>query len=154
MELQNLKSRLIRRLDDLLLDLQMWKTMHNKEQVRGNCKELELMLIEQFGMNMHQIDLIEEKQVRFSRYVEKKNGGYCLSSDRDGNRIWLKDGEKVDPKFWLVDNGIGDINAVEAAREFQIWLNEYGITRLDWMLEADIIYPTILEVMNYSFDEF
>lgn len=153
-ELQNLKNRLIRRLDGLLLDLKMWKTMHNKEQVRGNCNEIELLLIEEFGMNIQQIDLIEEKQVRFSRYVEKKNGGYCLTSDRDGNSIWLKDGEKVDPRFRLVDNGIGDMHAVEAAREFQMWLNEYGITRLDWMLEADIIYPALFEVMNYSFEGF
>ena len=94
-----LKNYLIERLDHLLLDMQMQMTMHNKEQVRGNCNEIELMLINLFGMNMNQIDLIEEKAIRFAKYTKMKSGGYCLTSDYANNYFWLKDGNRVEPQF-------------------------------------------------------
>ena len=153
-EPKELKNYLIKRLAHLLFDLQTWITMHNKEQVRGNCNEIELMLIHLFGMRMGQINLIEEKNVRFGKYTKMKYGGYSLTSDADGNYLWLKDGKRVEPEFWLVDNGIGDMRAVKAAFEFQSWLKETGITTLDWMIEADIIPPALLEVMEYSFEGF
>jgi len=153
-EPRKLKNYLIERLDHLLLDMQMQMTMHNKEQVRGNCNEIELMLINLFGMNMNQIDLIEEKAIRFAKYTKMKSGGYCLTSDDANNYFWLKDGNRVEPQFWLPDNGISDKIAVEAAYEFKTWLEETKITKLEWMIEADIIYPAIEVVEKYSLEEF
>ncbi len=83
-----------------------------------------------------------------------KSGGYCLTSDDANNYFWLKDGNRVEPQFWLPDNGIGDKIAVEAAYEFKTWLEETKITKLEWMIEADIIYPAIEVVEKYSLEEF
>ena len=88
-EPRKLKNYLIERLDHLLLDMQMQMTMHNKAQVRGNCNEIELMLINLFGMNMNQIDLIEEKAIRFAKYTKMKSGGYCLTSDDANNYLLM-----------------------------------------------------------------
>lgn len=152
-EWQNLKNRLIRRLDQLLQELEICTTMHNKERVRGNCNEIELMLMEQFGMRREELELVEKKAIKFKEYSQSKYGGYHPKSE-DGVTRWLKDGKILNPNFKLVDNGVGDMRAVEATREFQSWLKETGITELDWMLEAEIIYPAIIQVMDYSFTGF
>ena len=150
---EELKNYLIRRLDALWAET-LRPTCHNPNRIIGNCNEIELMLMYMFGMRVSQFDLIHEKVRRSKEYYRLKYGGYCLTSEVDGNHYTIKDGKRVEPKFWLVDNGIGDMRAVEAARDFQNWLKESGVTKLEWMLEADIIPPSLLEVEAYTFDEF
>ena len=46
------------------------------------------------------------------------------------------------------------MQAVIAAYDFQKWLKMTGVTKLKWMLEAEIILPSLIEVEQYSFEGF
>ena len=105
----------------------------------GHCEELGLLLLELFGVSAADLDLVKEYTHQFVVYHQKKEGGYCLTSDCNGNRICLKDGKVVDPKFWLPDNGIGDERALEAENVFNAWKAEHRIDEREWMKEADIV---------------
>ena len=137
-----LRCHLIRRLDALLtLSSLLVASPSEQTRIRGNCDEIELMLLEMFGMRMSDISLIEEKVHQERQYQKHKYGGYCLTGDGHGERWWMKDGERLDSDkldFRLSDNGIGDEQAEQAERDFLRWINESGIREVAWMEEAGV----------------
>ena len=139
-----MKNYLIERLDLLLVETITSLSEYDRIRIRGNCNEIELMLIYEFGLSLDNIKLIEAKVSRAQDYYRKKYGGYCLTGSNNKNSHWLKDGNIVER--------IGDMRAVRAAYEFQEWLKERDIINLEWMREADIIQPSLVEVVNYSFE--
>ena len=147
-----IRNNLVRRLDALLNELHSLISGVERMTLRGNCNEIELILVEDFGFTHEQIILMEQKAYRFRRYNAGKYGGYVLTTDVDGKHIWKKGGNVVDPDFRKMDNGIGDGDAISAVREFQEWLRESGITGLAWMTDADIIYPAITEAEAFVLD--
>ena len=151
---EKLKNYLIQRLDALLADTVNEISISDRVRIEGNCNEIELMLLELFDVNTEQIELLKEKVRRSEEYYRLKYDGYCLTANSDGKHVALKNGRIVEPKFWLVDNGVGDMQAVIAAYDFQEWLKMTGVTKLKWMLEAVIIPPSLIEVENYSFEGF
>ena len=151
---EKLKNYLIKRLDALLADTVNEISISDRVRIEGNCNEIELMLLELFDVNTEQIELLKEKVRRSEEYYRLKYGGYCLTANSDGKHVTLKNGRIVEPKFWLVDNGVGDMQAVIAAYDFQKWLKMTGVTKLKWMLEAEIIPPSLIEVEKYSFEGF
>ena len=151
---EKLKNYLIKRLDALLADTVNEISISDRVRIEGNCNEIELMLLELFDVNTEQIELLKEKVRRSEEYDRLKYGGYCLTANSDGKHVTLKNGRIVEPKFWLVDNGVGDMQAVIAAYDFQKWLKMTGVTKLKWMLEAEIIPPSLIEVEKYSFEGF
>lgn len=134
---------LIRRLDSLLHDLHA-PTISPTERtkLRGHCDEIELILLRFFGMSMDEMALLESKARAERAYLTGKYGGYCLTGDADGSHHWwVKDGKRVKPKFWLEDNGIGDIRAVDAERDFRRWMDESGYAEASWLADAGV--PTV-----------
>ena len=51
-------------------------------------------------------------------------------------------------------NGKSELAAAVALYDFQKWLKMTGVTKLKWMLEAEIIPPSLIEVEKYSFEGF
>ena len=151
---EKLKNYLIQRLDALLADTVNEISISDRVRIEGNCNEIELMLLELFDVNTEQIELLKEKVRRSEKYYRLKYDGYCLTRDSDGKPVTLKNGKIVEPKFWLADNGVGDMQAVIAAYDFQKWLKMTGVTKLKWMLEAESIPPSLIEVEQYSFEGF
>lgn len=147
-----IQNNLVRRLDTLLNELHSLISSVERMNLRGNCNEIELILVEDFGFTQEQITLMEQKAYRFRRYNAGKYGGYVLTTDADGKHIWKKDGNIVDPDFRQMDNGIGDADAISAVREFQDWLKESGVIGLNWMTDADIVYPAITEAEAFVLD--
>ena len=147
-----IQNSLVGRLDALLNELHSMISSVERMNLRGNCNEIELILVDDFGFTHDQITLIEQKAYRFRQYNAGKYGGYVLTTDRDGEHIWKKGGKTVNPNFRKPDNGIGDEDAVNAVREFRQWLNETKITEIGWMKDADIIYPAILEAEGFALD--
>ena len=147
-----IQNKLVKRLDLLLYDTYHLISKVERLTIRGNCNEIELILLENFRFTQDQIILIEQKVYRFYRFCVGKYGGYVLTQDRDGNYIWKKHGQVVNPDFRKPDNGIGDTEAMEATRDFRKWIKETGITSIDWMVNADVIYPAIKEVEEYTLD--
>ena len=137
-----LRRHLIHRLDALLtLSSLLVASPSEQTRIRGNCDEIELMLLEMLGMRMSDISLIEEKVQREQQYRQHKYGGYCLTGDGHGEHWWTKDGERLDSDrldFRLPDNGIGDERAEEAEREFLRWVDESGIRDAKWLEEAGV----------------
>ena len=109
---EKLKNYLIKRLDALLADTVNEISISDRVRIEGNCNEIELMLLELFDVNTEQIELLKEKVRRSEEYYRLKYGGYCLTANSDGKHVTLKNGRIVEPKFWLVDNGVGDPDAV------------------------------------------
>ena len=151
---EKLKNYLIQRLDALLADTVNEISISDRIRIEGNCNEIELMLLELFDVNTEQIELLKEKVRRSEEYYRLKYDGYCLTANSDGKHVTLKNGRIVEAKFWLVDNGVGDMQAVITAYDFQKWLKMTGVTKLKWMLEAEIIPPSLIEVEQYSFEGF
>ena len=151
---EKLKNYLIQRLDALLADTVNEISISDRIRIEGNCNEIELMLLELFDVNTEQIELLKEKVRRSEEYYRLKYDGYCLTANSDGKHVMLKNGRIVEAKFWLVDNGVGDMQAVITAYDFQKWLKMTGVTKLKWMLEAEIIPPSLIEVEQYSFEGF
>ena len=151
---KKLKNYLIKRLDALLADTVNEISISDRVRIEGNCNEIELILLELFDVNTEQIELLKEKVRCSEEYYRLKYGGYCLTENSDGKHVTLKNGRIVEPKFWLVDNGVGDMQAVIAAYDFQKWLKMTGVTKLKWMLEAEIIPPSLIEAEQYSFEGF
>jgi hypothetical protein len=147
------KNELLKKMEGFLSDSYHLIVPYESEQSRDEAYKIECELIERYGMSQEQIDLVKEMCDRFAEYNRLKHGGYCLTGNGE-ERYCIKNGKRVDPKFWLVDNGIGDLRAVKAAYAFQTWLRKTGITKLDWMLEADLICPAIFKVEEYSFEGF
>lgn len=112
---------------------------YERQKLHGHCDELGLLLLEHFGVRAVDLDLVKEYTHQFVEYHLKKEGGYCLTSDCEGNMICIKDGKVVEPKFWLPDNGIGDERALEAERTFNAWKAENKIDELEWMKDAGIV---------------
>ena len=157
-EPSKLKNHLIHRLDLLLGEMYMLIASPIEQQhIRGNCNEIEILLIEFFGMTGEQIDLIEEKARKEREYFSKKHGGYCLTGDGKGNHWWLKDHERVDTEklnFCLTDNGVGDERARQAEANFRQWISESGIDEAEWLQEADVTLPRLSEDWDDNNDEF
>lgn len=147
-----IQNQLVWRLDQLLYDIHHLIDDVECMTIRGNCNEIELILVENFGFTLEQIRLIEQKSYQFWKYNRGKYGGYVLTTDKSGEHIWTKNGKVVKPSFREPDNGIGDKDAIEAVKEFQIWLKESGITHMDWMIDADVICPAITEAEEYVLD--
>lgn len=144
---EELKRHLIRRLDLLLGEMHgLVASPSDQQRIRGNCNEIELMLIELFGMRMADIDLIEAKAWRERRYFEGKHGGYCLTGDGEGGHRWLRGSEPVDSErlsFRLSDNGIGDERARQAEADFRNWVAESGIGDAEWLRDAGVELPRL-----------
>ena len=143
------KNHLIKRLSSLLSEMHMIVASPSEQQrIRGNCNEIELMLIELFGITGEQIALIEAKACKEHEYLSKKHGGYCLTGDGQGNHWWLKDHERVDTErlnFCLSDNGIGDERARQAEADFRKWIAESGIEDATWLSDAGVTLPCLSE---------
>lgn len=117
---EKLKNYLIQRLDALLADTVNEISISDRIRIEGNCNEIELMLLELFDVNTEQIELLKEKVRRSEEYYRLKYDGYCLTANSDGKHVTLKNGRIVEAKFWLVDNGVGDMQAVITAYVSQI----------------------------------
>lgn len=146
---ERLQKHLIRRLDSLLSEMHMIiASPVEQTRIRGNCNEIEMMLIELFGMTGRQIDLIEAKARKEHEYLSKKHGGYCLTGDGQGNHWWLKGNEQVDTErlnFCLSDNGIGDERARQAEADFRKWIAESDIEDATWLSDAGVTLPRLSE---------
>lgn len=144
---EKMKNHLIRRLDSLLTEMHMLVASPTEQtRIRGNCNEIEIMLVEFYGLRMADIDLMEAKAWQEHRYLVGKHGGYCLTGDGNGNHWWLKGHERVDSdalNFRLPDNGIGDKLASKAEAEFRKWIAESGIEEAEWLRKAGVTLPKL-----------